>query len=216
MHGEPPAAADHPPLIGVCGPVGAGKSTIGALLATALRYQFFRERYEDNPFFERFLDDRPTWAFRSQVAFMLGSIEDAAHARADPNGAVIERPTREMFGVFVRSLHSDRSLADDERDTLERLTELGNKLADPPDLLIVLSGDPRRLLERIRARGRRGERTAYSPTVMEELATAYDDWRRTLDESLVIDRDATSRDLRQPEEIRSLKLEVQDRLQNRP
>jgi hypothetical protein len=51
---------------------------------------------------------------------------------------------------------------------------------------------------------------------MEELATAYDDWRRTLDESLVIDRDATSRDLRQPEEIRSLKLEVQDRLHNRP
>lgn len=192
--------AGHIPLIGVCGPVGVGKSTVVGGLAAALGFQPWPERTDDNPFFVRFADDRPTWAFRSQVAFMLGSVEDADAARRGPPGGVLERPVQEMFGVFVRDLHENGMLDDDELDVLARVVELGERLAGVADLLVVLSGDTELLLSRIRARGGPGD-GSYDLAAMRRLAAAYDRWRAGWERCPVIDVDATSTDLRRAEEI---------------
>lgn len=190
----------NPLLIGVCGPVGAGKSSVVHGLASALDLHSWPERVEDNPFFVRHMADPATWALRSQLAFLLGAVEDATAARHDPPGGVLERPAQEMFGVFARDLHHAGFLDDDELHALRRIVELGERLAGVPDLLIVLHGEPQRLLERIRTRDRPGEE-AYDLADMQRLVAAYDAWAQTWDRSPVIHIDATARDLRSGDEI---------------
>jgi deoxyadenosine/deoxycytidine kinase len=191
------------PLIGVCGPIGAGKSTVVRGLAAALGLHPWCERVADNPFFERYMAAPAEWALRSQLAFLLGAVEDATAARHHPPGGVLERPAQEMFGVFVRDLHDAGLLGDDELHTLRRIVELGERLAGVPDLLIVLHGEPQRLLERIRTRARPGE-DAYDLADLQRLGAAYDRWAKTWDRGPVIDVDATGRDLRSSEEIERL------------
>jgi deoxyadenosine/deoxycytidine kinase len=195
------------PLVGVCGPIGAGKSMLVDRLAAALGFHPWPERSADNPFFASYARDRSTWAFRSQVAFILGAVEDAEAARRQPPGGVLERPAQEMLGVFVSDLHENGLLSHDELDVLTRVVELGEKLAGVPDLLIVLDGDPGRLLDRIRRRGARGD-ASYDLADMERLAAGYRDWRRGWKRCPVIDIDATSTDLRGTEEIHKLAARV--------
>src|SRR5271163_290147 len=49
------------PLIGICGPIGAGKSTIVCELAAALKLHWQREDVAANRFFKRSVADPATW-----------------------------------------------------------------------------------------------------------------------------------------------------------
>jgi deoxyadenosine/deoxycytidine kinase len=203
-HPELPSA----PIIGVCGPVGAGKSTLTRALAAALGFHPREERVEDNPFFVRFLADRETWALASQLAFMLGALEDAAAAREHPPGVVLERPAQEMFGVFVQDLAQQGALGPDDVATLARLLRLGELASGVPDLVIVLRGDPAMLLSRIHSRGREGEQRYYTPNHMQRLEEVYDDWAKGWRRSPLIYVDVTKVDLRTAPAIASLVDEV--------
>lgn len=196
-------------LIAVCGPIGAGKSTVVGGLAPALGFREWPERVDENPFFTRYVAARSTWALRSQLAFMLGAVEDAANARKEPPGGVLERPVQEMFGVFVRDLHHEGLLDDDELLTLRRLAELGERTAGVPDLLVVLRGDPDRLLERVQQRARPGE-DAYDLATMQRLDRVYEEWMVSWDRSPVIEVDTTMRDLRRPDEMGRLAAAARD------
>jgi deoxyadenosine/deoxycytidine kinase len=201
---------DNAPLIGVCGPIGAGKSTIVTEIASVLGLCARLERVEANPFFERFASDRATWAFWSQLAFLTGAIDDAAIARRQ-GGGVLERPAEEMLGVFVRDLHDVGLLDGDELRTLAQVVEIGERLAGAPDLLVVLHGDPQELLERLRNRRDPGD-DSYDLADMRRLANAYDRWRATLDDRRVIDVDVAEVDLRSASAIRDLAEEVRSLL----
>src|SRR5438309_7970905 len=144
------------PLVAVCGPIASGKSTVIESLAGALHFRAWPERVQDNPFFERYCANPADWALRSQLAFMLGAVEDAVGARRHPPGGVIERPVQEMSGVFVEDMCARGVLATDERNVLGRLARLGEALAGPPDVLVVLYVHPEELLARVRARARPG------------------------------------------------------------
>jgi len=202
------------PVIGVCGPVGAGKSTLTARLAEELGFAAWPERVADNPFFDRYTRDKSTWAYLSQLAFMLGAVQDAAAARRVPPGAVLERPVEEMLNIFVRTLHRRGLLDGEELAKLERVAELGCALAGVPEVLILLHGDPELLLERIQDRARGGEEM-YDLPELGEIQAAYSDWRVTLANRIVIDVDAGERDLRDPLEIGKLGGEVRAALELR-
>jgi deoxyadenosine/deoxycytidine kinase len=195
------------PLIGVCGPIGSGKSTVAPVLASTLGFHPWLERVDANPFFGRYMADRPSWGMRSQVAFMIGALEDAAAARRKPPGGVIERPAQEMFGVFVRFLHEQGVLDPDEVRTLRRLLKLGEQLAGVPDVLVVLHADPHVVLERIRDRGRSGE-DAYTLDDMRHLETTYREWAEGWCDSPVVEIDTTELDLRMDSDVRHLARQI--------
>jgi deoxyguanosine kinase len=195
------------PIIGICGPVGSGKSTLLPALAVTLGFRSWPERTTENPFFERFAREAAAWAFHSQVAFVLGAVEDAAAARRTPPGGVLERPAEEMLGVFVRDLRARALLDADELEVLARLVALGETLAGPPDLLIVLEGPPELLLGRIRARGGPGD-GSYDLADVRRLADAYDRWRAEWTRCPVIDVPIADLDMGDTREIAALAARV--------
>ncbi len=163
------------PLIGVVGNTGSGKSLAAAILAEGLGFRLFPERVDDNPFFTRFMADPEKWALRAQLAFMLGSISDAAEARGSGQGAVIERPVEEMHGIFVIDQFRSGVLHADEAALLASVVALGERLGGAPDLLIALAAPPSTLLKRIRRRGRSGEEN-LSLDYLERLDLRYQEW----------------------------------------
>jgi deoxyguanosine kinase len=197
----------HVPLVAVCGPIASGKSTVIEPLASALNFRAWPERVRDNPFFERYCANPTEWALRSQLAFMLGAVEDAAAARRHPPGGVIERPVQEMFGVFVEDMCARGVLAPDERNVLGQLTRLGESLAGPPDVLVVLDADPEELLTRVHTRARPGEE-AYNIAFFRSLHSSYATWASRWNQSPVIHVDAARRDLRHADQVAALAGEV--------
>jgi deoxyguanosine kinase len=198
--------AQPPPLIGVVGPIGAGKSTLAAGLAEGLGFRLFTERVEDNPFFARFAADQATWAFRSQLAFMLNAVADAMEARRGGPGAVIERPVHEMHAIFVCDQLCNRMIDEEEEMLLRKVVEIGDQAEGRPDLLVLVTASPEVLYERIGNRARPGEEH-YSLDYIERLAQAYDDWLDRWSQPL-IRVESGSRDLREAAEIGDLVSEV--------
>lgn len=173
-----------PPLVGVIGPIGAGKSTLAAGLAEGLGFRLFAERVEDNPFFQRFASDPPVWTFRSQLAFMLNAVEDAIEARKGDRGAVIERPVDEMHTIFVRDQLRSGMIDEEEEMLLRKVVEIGREVNGAPDLLIAVSAPPDVLHRRIGSRSRPGEEN-YSLQYIERLAHSYSEWLDAWDGPLI-------------------------------
>jgi deoxyadenosine/deoxycytidine kinase len=191
--------------------VGAGKSTVVKPLASCLGFRAWPERVADNPFFPRFVHDRAEWAFRSQAAFLISASEDAAMARRQGVGGVIERPPQEMLGVFVHTLQDEHLLDTDEVRLLTKILALSERLSGVPDVLVALRAAPDTLLARIRAR-RFTDEDAYRLSDIERLSAAYDRWISGWRRSPVIEVDVDTRDLRDPGEITRLATEVRKSL----
>jgi deoxyadenosine/deoxycytidine kinase len=164
-----------PVLIGVVGNTGSGKSLAADALAKGLGFRHFPERVDDNAFFARFMAEPQDWAFRSQMAFMLGAVRDAAEARTSARGAVIERPVEEMHGIFVVDQLRNGVLCADEAALLESVVGLGKKLGGAPDLLVALTAPTPTLFQRIRSRGRGGEEN-LTLDYLDRLDRRYREW----------------------------------------
>lgn len=199
------------PLIGVCGATGGGKSTVVGPLAGALGLSVWPERVHDNAFFGRYMADRGAWAFRAQVAFMLGALEDAASARASPQGGVVERPAAELFGVFAQDLQEAGHLIVDEVDLLKRLVTIGEQLCGVPDAMVMLHASADKLFARIRTRRRPGEER-YTLADIERLTARYESWSLSWNRCPTIDVDTDEVDLRTRASVARLAGEVRRRL----
>jgi deoxyadenosine/deoxycytidine kinase len=183
-----------PPLVGVVGPIGAGKSTLATRLAEGLGFRLFAERVDENPFFQRFAADPSAWAFRSQLAFMLNAVADAIEGRKGDLGAVIERPVNEMHAIFVRDQLRSGMISDEEEMLLRQVVEIGGEVSGTPDLLVAVSAPPTVLHDRIESRGRPGEEN-YSRQYIERLVHTYGEWLDAWD-GPVIRVDTETRDFR--------------------
>jgi deoxyadenosine/deoxycytidine kinase len=101
-------------IVGLCGPVGVGKTTLISSLAMALDLVSLPERPDENAFFERCLANPSRWAFASEVTFLLAAVESAMQARLDIRGGLVERPLQETLGVYLPHLQEAGGLSDEE------------------------------------------------------------------------------------------------------
>ena len=155
--------------IAIEGPIGAGKSTLAALLAPPLGAELLLDRPQDNPFLKEFYTDGPRYAFQTQLFFLFQRAEQTREL-AQPG----------MFAPLVVSdfmLDKDRlfarlTLSDEEYRLYSMIDAQVAPRVPAPDLVIWLDGPMVVLRDRITRRGRAMERRIEND-YLRAVAAAY-------------------------------------------
>jgi len=154
------------------GVIGVGKTSLCRLLAEQLGGRCILEDFESNPFIEDFYRSQRDNAFKTQLFFLVSRFKKQ-----------LEMPLPDLFDspiVVDFIFQKDRIFATVNLDDneLELYNTLWNVLAPKvrtPDIIVYLQASTKKLLQRIRKRGRSYERN-ISPEYLEALNNAYNDF----------------------------------------
>jgi len=133
------------------GVIGVGKTSLSKLLATRTDGRLNLEVVEENPFLSKFYLDRSTYAFQTQIFFLLSRFR--------------QQQTLFQNDLFSNTLISDYlfakdrifanlNLGDDELELYNQLATILEQRVRRPDLVIYLQARTEVLLQRINWRGR--------------------------------------------------------------
>jgi len=159
-----------PRYIAVEGPIGAGKSSLAAILGEALSARVILESPDDNPFLGPFYRDRRRHAMSVQLFYLLQRYAQQGElAQGDlfSQGGVV------TDYIFAKDrLFAALNLSPDEMSLYDRLYHILKPRTIAPDLVVYLQARTEVLIERIRRRGRPEEKPIRAEYV-EEVARAY-------------------------------------------
>ena len=156
--------------IAIEGAIGVGKTTLSRLLSSRFQADLILEVFEENPFLADFYADRDTYAFQTQIFFLLSRYhqqQEVPNALVSGNSLIADY-TFEKDALFARL-----NLGGDE---LETYFSVHNALADKlllPDLIVYLQAETSVLMQRIAHRDRPYERN-MDQGYIESLNDAYD------------------------------------------
>jgi deoxyadenosine/deoxycytidine kinase len=170
----PPDDLDY---VAIEGAIGAGTTTLTELLADRLDADSVLERFEENPFLERFYEDRDRWAFQTQLAFLASRFRQQKELSERDlfRDVTVSDYTFDKDRIFAR-----QTLGGDELQLYESLFRLMEPTVPTPDLVVYLRSSPERLLKNIEKRDRPYERD-MDPDYIEGLHAAYDQYFRQYD-----------------------------------
>jgi deoxyadenosine/deoxycytidine kinase len=155
--------------IAVEGVIGVGKTSLSRLLAEALAARLNLEPVEENPFLQRFYENRQANAFVTQMFFLLSRYrQQISLAQGDLfSGRLVSDYLFAKDRIFA-----NLNLDDDELRLYEHMATLLETKIPKPDLVIYLQASSDLLMERIRARGRSFEKP-IEPAYIQALNEAY-------------------------------------------
>jgi deoxyguanosine kinase len=161
--------SDAPRYIVVEGPIGVGKTTVSEALAREINARQVLEEVEGNPFLPRFYKDMRSYAFQTQLFFLLSRYRQQQElAQQD----LFKRNIVADYLFAKDRLFAYLTLDEEELKLYERLHGMLNEKVLKPDLVIYLQASVESLLNRVRARGRPFERS-ISREYLEEVVRAY-------------------------------------------
>lgn len=143
-------------FIAIEGVIGAGKTSLTARLSQTLGAKAVYEEFEKNPFLEDFYNDPEHYAFQTQIFFLLSRYQQQQNLR--------------QHDLFQQCMVSDYIFAKDRIFATLNLNEKEMKLYDnlarimekdvvKADLVVYLQSSTSRLMEFIRKRGRKMEKS---------------------------------------------------------
>ncbi|NQY02712.1 MAG: deoxynucleoside kinase [Halieaceae bacterium] len=161
-----------PAYIAVEGAIGVGKTTLAKRLASSFNYQTLLEDAEENPFLERFYQNRHQAALATQLFFLF----QRAQKIQDLRQADIFEPVRVAdFLIEKDPLFARVNLDGDEFQLYEKVYQQLTIDAPKPDLVIYLQASTEVLLDRIEQRGIAAER-AIDRDYLERLNEVYSEF----------------------------------------
>ncbi|MFO8004626.1 deoxynucleoside kinase [Thioalkalivibrio sp.] len=156
-------------FIAVEGPIGVGKSSLAQMLTRHLDAEGLFETPDENPFLERFYQDRSKHALATQLYFLVQRIRQLTPLA---QLQLFERLHVADYLVDKDPLFAELNLAPDEMDIYREMFRQLRPQMPRPDLVVYLQAPVEVLLERIRRRGRSYERR-IEPAYLERLSAAY-------------------------------------------
>ena len=167
--GTPATLPEHLQYIIVEGVIGAGKTTLAAILANRFRAQLVLESPDENPFLEKFYEDRERWAFQTQLSYPASRFrQQQSLLKLDLfHSIIVSDYAFDKDRIFARI-----NLDGDELQLYETLYTLMQPTTPVPDLIVYLQSTPERLMQNIRQRARSYEAN-MDPQYIEALTEAY-------------------------------------------
>jgi len=158
--------------IAIEGVIGAGKTSLAQKLSDKLGANLILEQFEDNPFLEKFYDDRKRYAFQTQMFFLINRYKQQQQLNQ-----------QELFSKYIVSdyiFEKDRifaylNLSGEEIKLYESLFPLLERDIPKPDLVIFLQSSIDRLVANIKNRGRKIEKN-LTRGYLTELSEAYNNF----------------------------------------
>lgn len=177
-----------PRFIAVEGAIGAGKTSLARLLGEKFDAKPVLEKDEENPFIEKFYQDRGSYAFQTQIFFLLNRYKQ-----------YLSLAQRDLFNsvalvdyLFQRDrIFAHLNLKGHELALYEQIYALIRNKTPKPDLVIFLQASPRVLEKRVIKRGREYEKL-LDYEYLEEVNNAFNNFFFYYSETplLVINTDA--------------------------
>jgi deoxyadenosine/deoxycytidine kinase len=154
------------------GPLGVGKTSLATMLAEKLSGQALLEDVEENPFLALFYENPKKYAFQTQIFFLLRRYNQAStmsqidlFSRVAVSDFLFDKDR-----IFARS-----NLDENEYWLYEQLFQILKKRIAPPDLVIFLQAKTEVLMERIKRRNRKYERS-IGYKYLEKINQAFNDF----------------------------------------
>ena len=158
--------------IAIEGVIGAGKTTLAQKLCDKLGANLILEQFEENPFLEKFYDDRKRFAFQTQMFFLINRYKQQQQLNQ-----------QDLFSKYIVSdyiFEKDRifaymNLSGEEIKLYESIFPLLERDIPQPDLVIFLQSSLDRLTTNVKTRGRQIERN-LTRAYLSELSEAYNNF----------------------------------------
>ena len=160
------------PYIAVEGPIGVGKTTLAKRLVELFDYQLLLEDAHENPFLNKFYENRRQNALATQLFFLFQRVQKMDDLKQQD----MFKPLRIAdFLIDKDPIFAQVNLDPDEFELYQKVYSQMTVDAPSPDLVIYLQASVDRLLERIDRRGIAAERT-ITRQYLEELNEVYSEF----------------------------------------
>lgn len=161
-----------PKYIAIEGVIGAGKTSLAKKLSEKLSAKLVQEEFEENPFLEKFYDDRKRHAFQTQMFFLINRFKQQEQFNQE-----------DLFTEFVVSdyifdkdqIFAYLNLSGEELKLYESIFPSLKRDLRQFDLVIFLQASVDRLIYNIKKRNRAIEKN-ISRTYIRELSEAYNNF----------------------------------------
>jgi len=155
------------------GNIGAGKTTLSALLAKDFDAKLVLERFAENPFLPRFYSNPEQYSFPLELSFLADRYKQLNDELRDVS---LFQPLIIADYFFMKSLiFAHNTLSGDEYNLYRQIFEIIYSSIPKPDLYVYLHLPIAKLLENIQKRGRDYEQT-ITFDYLEEIQKGYFDF----------------------------------------
>ncbi|MEW6005590.1 MAG: deoxynucleoside kinase [Stygiobacter sp.] len=158
--------------IAIEGVIGAGKSSLAQLLADKLKASLILEEFEENPFLQKFYDDRRRYAFQTQMFFLINRYKQQQQLKQQDLFSSI---TVSDYIFDKDKIFAYLNLSKEELKLYEAIFPLLERDIPKPDLVIFLQASIDRLIFNIKKRGRSFEKNLTRQYLV-ELSEAYNNF----------------------------------------
>lgn len=176
--------------IAVAGNIGAGKTTLTAMLSKEFKWQPHFEDVVVNPYLDDFYESMERWSFNLQIYFINSRLKQVLEIRSSGKNVIQDRTIYEDAYIFAPNLHAMGLMTNRDFNNYLSLFDLMQSFVNPPDLLIYLRSSIPNLILQIQKRGREYEQS-ISTEYLERLNERYEAWIQSYDKGklLIIDVD---------------------------
>lgn len=159
-------------FIGICGIIGAGKTTLAESLGKILNLPLFFEEVIENTYLEDFYADMKKYSFPLQIYLLNRRFRQHQQIIWQGKGGIQDRTIYED-SIFAKMLMESGMM--DKRDYLTYVDLFKNmsNFMRKPNIIIFLDVKPEQSLERIKIRSRNME-SGIPLDYLQKLAVAYE------------------------------------------
>ena len=161
--------ASIPSYIAIEGPIGIGKTTLATRLAKTFNYETLLEDADENPFLERFYQDKRTNALPTQLFFLFQRMRKLQDLM---QGELFQQVRVSDFLIEKDPLFARITLDDDEYRLYQAVYDKIIEELPKPDLVIYLQAPTDTLYQRVQHRGNPMERN-IELAYLQQLNDAY-------------------------------------------